>query len=251
MIRLAIAAAVWLAAATQGFAEPPRLTVWAWERPEDLRFLPTDVDIAVQSGFIVLAGDTMTSRSRRFPLFANPQQVTTSVVHLQIDHRKPLDWTPQLRARTAAAVVQLARSVDVRQVQIDFEVRASEHQILRDVVTHVRAALSPSTLLSMTALASWCAHESWFDDLPVNEVVPMLFRMGPGGAQIRSDFAVGGDFPSAKCRTALAVSADAPIVHAPADRRHYLFSPRSWTKGDFERVVRQISSWSDPVGSPR
>ena len=106
MIRLAIAAAVWLAAAVQGFAEPPRLTVWAWERPEDLRFLPTDVDIAVQSGFIVLAGDTMTSRSRRFPLFANPQQVTTSVVHLQIDHRKPLDWTPQLRARTAAAVVQ-------------------------------------------------------------------------------------------------------------------------------------------------
>ena len=144
MIRLVIAAAVWLAAATQGFAEPPRLTVWAWERPEDLRFLPTDVDIAVQSGFIVLAGDTMTSRSRRFPLFANPQQVTTSVVHLQIDHRKPLDWTPQLRARTAAAVVQLARSVDVRQVQIDFEVRASEHQILRDVVTHVRAALSPA-----------------------------------------------------------------------------------------------------------
>ena len=172
-------------------------------------------------------------------------------MHLQIDHRKPLDWTPQLRARTAAAVVQLARSVDVRQVQIDFEVRASEHQILRDVVTHVRAALSPSTLLSMTALASWCAHESWFDDLPVNEVVPMLFRMGPGGAQIRSDFAVGGDFPSAKCRTALAVSADAPIVHAPADRRLYLFSPRSWRKGDFERVVRQISSWSDPVGSPR
>ena len=116
---------------------------------------------------------------------------------------------------------------------------------------NVRAALSPSTLLSMTALASWCAHESWFDDLPVNEVVPMLFRMGPGGAQIRSDFAVGGDFPSAKCRTALAVSADAPIVHAPADRRLYLFSPRSWRKGDFERVVRQISSWSDPVGSPR
>ena len=251
MIRPAIAAAIWLVATSQAFADPLRLTVWAWERPEDLRFLPSDVDIAVQSGFIVLAGDSLMARSRRFPLLARTQQVTTSVVHLQIDHRKPLDWTPQLRARTAAAVVRLAEGVDAQRVQIDFEVRASERQILRDVVTDVRGALAPSAQLSITALASWCAHETWFEDLPVTEIAPMLFRMGQGGAQIRSDLARDGDFASANCRTALAVSVDTPIVRAPHDRRIYLFSPRSWTKGDFERVVGRISGWTDPVMSPR
>ncbi len=30
----------------------------------------------------------------------------------------------------------------------------------------------------MTALASWCAGDDWLRDLPVDEAVPMLFRMG-------------------------------------------------------------------------
>ena len=250
MMRRMVAAAVWLLAVSQAPADPARLTVWAWERPEDLRFLPQDVDIAVQSGFIVLSGDNLTARSRRFPLLARAEQVSTSVVHLQIDHRKPLNWTPQLRAQAAAAIVRLAQGVDVRRVQIDFEVRASERQILRDVVTDVRAALPPDTQLSMTALASWCAHETWFEDLPINEIAPMLFRMGPGGEQIRSELARGGDFSSARCRSALAVSADAPILRAPVGRRIYLFSPRSWTQGDFERVVGRISDWSAPITPP-
>ena len=250
-MRRLVAAAVWLLAASQAPADPVRLTVWAWERPEDLRFLPSDVDIAVQSGFIVLTGDNMTARSRRFPLLARTEQVTTSVVHLQIDHRKPLNWTPQLRARAAAAVVRLAQSVDAKRVQIDFEVRASERQILRDVVTDVRATLPPDTELTMTALASWCAHETWFEDLPVTEIAPMLFRMGPAGAQIRSELAEGADFASARCRSALAVSVDAPIVRAPSDRRTYLFSPRSWTQGDFDRIVGRIKLWTGPVVTPR
>jgi hypothetical protein len=251
MMRPVLAAAIWLVAASLALADAPRLTVWAWERPEDLRFLPPDVDIAVQTGFIVLRGEGLYARPRRFPLLARAQQVTTAVVHLQIDHRQTLNWTPQLRARAAEAVVRLARSVEVRQVQVDFEVRASEHQVLRDVVTDVRTLLPQTTHLTMTALTSWCANETWFEDLPVSEIAPMLFRMGPGGAKIRSDLALGRDFASAKCRTAVAVSADAPITRAPTDRHIYMFSPRSWTQGDFERVVSQITAWSEPVAPPR
>lgn len=245
---LAAAAAVWLAFLSPALADQTKLTVWAWERPEDLRFLPKDVDIAVQTGFIVLAGDDLTARPRRFPLLAASEQVTTAVVHLQIDHRQPVRWTPQLRARTAAAVVRLAQSLDARRVQIDFEVRASEHQLLRDILTDVRAALPLTTELAMTALASWCAHESWLDDLPVTEIAPMLFRMGPGGSSVRAEFAAGGDFPSPKCRTALAVSVDAPIAQAPADRRIYVFNPKPWTPSDFRRIVERINAW--PASAP-
>jgi len=33
--------------------------------------------------------------------------------------------------------------------------------------------------LSITALASWCAGDPWITGLPIDEAVPMLFRLGP------------------------------------------------------------------------
>lgn len=236
-------AAIGLTLGSAPMASAPPMIVWAWERPEDLRFLPANVEIAVQSGFIELRGDDIITRPRRFPLLARTSQVTTTVVHLQIDHREPLNWTRQLRARTSAAVVRLAQSADVRRVQIDFEVRTSERRALQEVLTDVRAMLPAQTELGMTALASWCATENWTDDLPVDEIAPMLFRMGPVGATIRSHLASGMDFPSVKCRKAMAVSVDAPITRAPTDRRIYLFSPRPWTRDDFDRAVLRINRW--------
>jgi hypothetical protein len=76
-------------AADQAMCAPTRFVVWAWERPEDLRFLPPDTEIAVQSGFVELSGDEVRARGRRFSLKARAGQVTTAVVHIQIDPRKP------------------------------------------------------------------------------------------------------------------------------------------------------------------
>jgi len=101
------------------------------------------------------------ARGRRFPLLTRAGQVTTAVVHIQIDPHRPLLWTPALRADAARAAVQLADAPGVTRVQIDFEVPASQRQVLLDRLTDVRAGLPPSTPLSMTALASWCEREDW------------------------------------------------------------------------------------------
>ncbi|HEU0133985.1 MAG TPA: hypothetical protein VFR28_04110, partial [Allosphingosinicella sp.] len=118
-------------------AEPATLILWAWERPEDLRFAGSAAEVAVQTGFVELAGQRIVSRGRRFPLKVSASP-STAVVHIQIDHDRPLDWSPMLRERVAAAVLHHARAIPAGRVQIDFEVRRSERQVLLDLLHDVR-----------------------------------------------------------------------------------------------------------------
>jgi hypothetical protein len=221
---------------------PSTLILWAWERPEDLRFADPATEIAVQTGFVEIAGDGFAARGRRFPLQVATAP-TIALVHVQIDHARPLAWSPSLRARVGAAILHFAAAIPARRVQIDFEARASEHQILLDVLRDVRQALPRGTLLSMTALASWCDTERWLDAAPVDEIVPMLFRMQEGGEALKLRLAAGGDFRNPRCRAALAIATDSPIVRAPPGRRVYLFDPRSWMAADFGAVRREVETW--------
>jgi hypothetical protein len=219
-----------------------RLILWAWERPEDLRFADPATEVAVQTGFVEIAGTGLQARGRRFALkVGRPPGI--ALVHVQIDHAQPLDWTPSLRARVSAAILHFAAAIPARRVQIDFEARASEHRVLLDVLHDVRQALPRATLLSMTALASWCDTERWLDQAPVDEIVPMLFRMQQGGEALRLRLAAGGDFRNPRCRSALAIATDSPIVRAPPGRRVYLFNPRSWTAADFGAARREVEGW--------
>lgn len=224
-------------------APPPPSTpiLWAWERPEDLRFAP-DTEVAVHAAFIEIRGERFAARGRRHPLkVARPP--STAVVHIQIDHREPLNWTPALRGQLARAVLGYATAFRTPRVQIDFEVLASERQMLLDVLADVRRGLPKNVTLSMTALASWCETENWLKSAPVDEIVPMLFRMNQPRRELEKSLAKGNDFGNPRCRTALAISTDSPILRAPPGRRVYLFNPRSWTLADFDKARRQMEGW--------
>jgi hypothetical protein len=222
---------------------PSRVVVWAWERPEDLQFVGGAADVAIQSGFVVLSGDGVQARGRRFPLRMSGRP-TTAVVHVQIDHGRPLAWTPDQRREAAQAVLALGQVAGADRLQVDFEVRRSERRVLLDLLSDVRRGLPKDKPLSMTALASWCETETWLDAAPVDEITPMLFRMGPGGRALKAKLEAGGDFANPRCRSALAVSTDAPLTHAPSDgRRLYLFDPHSWTEPDYAALREETSRW--------
>lgn len=223
-----------------------QLVVWAWERPEDLRFLGTDAEVASQAGFVVLSGDGVFARGRRFPLLMQGKP-GVSVVHVQIDRERPLGWTAAQRSRAAQAVLALGARGGARELQVDFEVRRSERPVLLELLSDVRRALPSGVTLSMTALASWCDTEDWLSQAPVDEVVPMLFRMGPQGSVIKARLARGGDFANPVCRAALAVSTDAPWPRAPDGRRVYLFSPRSWRAPAYAAIKKEVGQWSSPA----
>ncbi len=222
---------------------PSRVVVWAWERPEDLRFVGDAADVAIQSGFIVLSGDGVQARGRRFPLRMSGRP-TTALVHIQIDRGRPLAWTLTQRREAAQAVLAFGQAVGADRLQVDFEVRRSERGALLDLLSDVRRGLPKEKRLSMTALASWCETETWLNAAPVDEIAPMLFRLGPGGQRLKAKLAAGGDFANPRCRSALAVSTDAPLARAPHDgRRVYLFDPQSWTEPDYAALRKETARW--------
>jgi hypothetical protein len=239
--RLALALAASLAFAGPAAAGQSKLVLWAWERPEDLRFAPAGVEVAAQTGVVELSGDRVESRSRSAPLQMNGRPAT-AMVHVQIDRRRPLEWTPKARAAAAAAVLELGRPAGSRRLQVDFEVKRSERQVLLDLLGDVRRGLPRNVLLSMTVTASWCDTERWLAGAPVDEIVPMMF--GPTAEKMKAKLAAGGDFRGVACRRAVGVSTESPLRRGPPRRRIYLYSPRSWTQADFDEVRRSVASWS-------
>ena len=81
----------------------------------------------------------------------------------------------------------------------------------------------------MTALASWCKGDNWLDDLPVDEAVPMLFRMGVEQNQFRSQLAAGARFSARPCQASVGVSTDEPLAQLQPVQRLYVFNPEPWS----------------------
>jgi hypothetical protein len=121
-------------------------------------------------------------------------------------------------------------------VQIDFDATVSERNFYRELLKEVRRQLPAHTGLSITALASWCAGDDWLRDLPVDEAVPMLFRLGVDQHQFQRRLETGQPFESRMCQNAAGVSTDEPVT-PPAVDRLYIFSPKPWSKDSFTAAM--------------
>jgi len=90
----------------------------------------------------------------------------------------------------------------------------------------------------MTALASWCVGDAWFNDLPVDEAVPMAFRMGSDDEKIRRFLREGKDWNEPLCRGSYGVSVDEPLdAHFQPNRRTYYFKNSAWTRADLDKLT--------------
>ena len=207
----------------------PRVILWAWERPEDLRFInPQEIGVAYLAATITLSGDRVAIRPRLQPLALAPATRRIAVARIETDNRTRPLFSDEQRRRVVAALTALSQGEEVAAVQIDFDARASERTFYRALLVDLRNELPVTTRLSITALASWCLGDNWIADLPIDEAVPMLFRMGSVNqpylhlAQSRSD-------ARQECRGALGVSVDEPRSVDAVRRRIYIFNPRPWT----------------------
>ena len=208
-------------------ADLPRLTLWAWERPEDLRSLPDDVGVAFLAQTVVVRDAALQLDPRRQPLRVGPSTPLIAVTRIEIPPRSvALDDT--VIAFLATGVARTATLPRVTAVQIDFDAVASQRNFYRDLVGAVRAALPAETRLSITALASWCQDDRWIAGLPIDEAVPMFFRMGPGAHRL--------DAPG--CPGALGLSLDEPLDVQARGRRVYVFNPRPWTLTSIDAAQR-------------
>ncbi len=218
----------------------PRLTLWAWERAEDLRFLNSDnVGVAFLAGSVYLAQEPVV-RPRLQPLRVGERTPITAVVRLEPTKNTPAVFSDEYRTRLAAQIVRLSAAPQVSSLQIDLDATRSQHDFYRALISDVRQRLPASMPLSITALGSWCMGDDWMSGLPITEAVPMLFRMGQDRADLMQPLVLGEDFREPLCRGSVGVSTDEPWP-APLLRRHvYVFHPRAWTAESFAAVQRRL-----------
>jgi hypothetical protein len=214
-------------ASVPGPANPdalPRLMLWAWERPTDLRGLDADVGVAFLSQTLIVRNGAFTVAPRRNPLRVSPGTALVAVTRIESDAGLPATAVTAM----AAAIASTASPPRVGGVQIDFDATESERPVYRDLVQAVRTALGADVPLSITALASWCAKDRWMGGLPVDEAVPMLFRMGPVNAPY-AGLARSPREAALECRGALGTSLDEPLRVRAVGRRVYVFNASAWT----------------------
>jgi len=216
----------------------PPIILWAWERPEKLDFIdPQRVGVAFLSQTLYLRGEKVVARPRMQTLNVPEGTTLIAVTRIESDRFTPPSLSHGQMIRAQSEIAQLARLPHVAAVQVDFDAARSERNFYRNLLLALRRELPDSTGLIITALASWCQGDDWLSDLPLDEAVPMLFRMGLERRQILSQLASGERFNSTPCSSSSGISTDEPLEHVPVTRRLYIFNPKPWTQTEVQKLM--------------
>lgn len=220
----------------------PSLVLWAWERPEDLRFInPQNTAVAFLASTIKIHGVDVDVRPRLQSLVVPDHAKLVAVVRIEADREAAFDRSQTEQA--SAAIAKQASLPRVVAVQVDFDATRSEREFYRALLLDLRRRLGPSVPISITALASWCLDDDWISSLPVDEAVPMLFRMGAGTNEVVTQLTSGRDFRPDVCRGSLGVSTAERWRSLPAGRRLYVFQPRPWTEHAELAFLWEVDEW--------
>lgn len=224
-------------------SEMPKKIIWAWERAEDLRFLDAEkFGVAFLAQTLVLQQDDVVFRPRRQPLEL-PDDIYVIAV-TRIETVKEGSKRPALSFEQRKKIVSLVKKTlelpHVKAIQTDFDVVVSERAFYRELINDLKKDSPENTPLTITSLASWCVGDSWFNDFPVDEAVPMAFEMGADSARIRDFLAKGNDWNEPLCRGSYGISIDDPLLNIKLkpERRVYYFKSKPWEKSDLEKISR-------------
>ena len=217
----------------------PSLMLWAWEEPEDLRFINAEnVGVAFLAKTIRLNGHSVFTRPRLQPLLVPDNAKLVAVTRIEAEPDAALDSAQ--RDASIKEIVAVSSSPRVVAVQVDFDATKSQQGFYRDLLVHLRSVLPPEMPISITALASWCIGDDWISVLPVDEAVPMLFRLGTGTNEVVTWLQSGRDFRVPLCRDSLGISTDERWRKLPSGRRLYVFRPRPWTEQAQSALFREL-----------
>jgi hypothetical protein len=215
--------------------------LWAWQRPEDLSFIDREkAGVSRLVGTLYLQGSAYIIQRNLNGVKVPAGTRMMACVRIEVDPAKPPTLSPNQARDAAVEVVSLARFPGAGALQVDFDATASQRSFYRELLAELRRRLPPEFPLSITALGSWCIGDDWISHLPVDEAVPMLFRMGPDRNTVLLRLQAGEDFPEPLCRQSVGISTDEIVPHLPRGRRLYVFSPSVWAEASLARLLGAI-----------
>ncbi len=204
---------------------------------------PSRVAVAFLAQTLVLSDDDVIFTPRHQPLAVSPGTKLMAVT--RIESQKTTGKTSTLSdAQKNKALTLILKTLELQNVsaiQIDFDAVRSERDFYRGLLQDLRRRLPDRVPLSMTALASFCLGDRWINDLPVDEAVPMVFRMGADDKTIKTLLKNGEDFREPLCRRSYGIAADEPLdLKFRAERRVYIFNNRPWKPDDLGAAQERI-----------
>jgi hypothetical protein len=222
-----------LSPSAKTIAELPPVILWAWERPEELSFIdPNKVGVAFLAKTITLHDNDVAVRPRLQPLNVPAGTKLVAVVRIESDRRHVPTLSATQLDQTVAELISTTRRQRFQAIQIDFDATSSQRDFYRSLIKQLRNSLPNNLPISITALASWCAGDNWLEDLPIDEAVPMMFRLGVEKRLFQS----GYQFSSTPCKASAGISTDEPVAR-PHVRRLYVFNPDSWTQSSLNKTL--------------
>jgi len=220
----------------------PKIFLWAWERPENLLFIDNkNIGVAFFAGIITFSDSETFFRPRLQPLVINSKISPIAVIRIE-NREKSSQLNNSQLSKAVDSIVKICSQNKISGCQIDFDAKGSEIDFYKELIFKTRGALPKSMPLTITALVSWCHLGSWLEDLPIDEAVPMFFRLGVDEYVIRNNL-VGESFMKAGvCQKSIGISVDEPLLQPKylKNRRIYIFNPDSWTLEDFSNIIKEI-----------
>lgn len=219
----------------------PRIMLWAWERTENLKFInPSTTGVAFLAKTVLLKGEDVTIRPRLQPLELATGTIQIAVVRIETDRYQTPKLSTLQMDKTLAAITSLTKLNNIVGLQIDFDAKVSERGFYRELLEKLRKALPTNYLLSITALASWTIYDNWIKDLPIDDAIPMLFRMGAEKQEVLNYLATKKDFNSEISRQSVGIATDETLPYLPKERRLYIFAAQSWTAELLSSVLEKV-----------
>ena len=222
----------------QGRLAPlPRVTLWAWERREDLHALDTRRFAVAYLDRTLTVGLIVESQLRRNPVLFPASAVRVPVVRIETTPSSVLN--DENRDEVVRNLLLSAHEPGIAALQIDFDSTRSERQFYRDVLIELRSQLPATLPISITALASWCSWDDWLRGLPVDEAVPMMFRMEPDRRRSPpslDDFRIREPL----CQSSIGVSTTEPWPSDLRGKRIYVFPDNGWQVDSPAELERRL-----------
>lgn len=231
---------------------PPLRMLWAWERPEDLRFIDIKTTgVAYLAATIKYRNNRVICLSRRQPLQTPPGVYLMPVI--RIESNGALTDSDESAIQEIAALVPHYLKPNVRGFQFDFDARKSERGWYKKFLTKMHETFPSDLYLSITSIASWCLGDDWISSshLPIDEVVPMFFEMGADTRTIAALLNNGNTFghtfqalgisdKDASINKLIGKTATGILKPIP---RVYMFSRTPWNQEKAEILMQEVNSW--------
>jgi hypothetical protein len=218
----------------------PRVMLWAWESRQDLREISPEKYAVAYLAETVFITDRVEVVPRKQHLLVPENAKVMAVVRIEAPWSRARLDIPQLTQKVADELAHAARHNRVSSLQIDFDATKSQRSFYRELIKETRRRLPQEMPLSITALASWCSQNGWLQDLPVDEAVPMLFRMGKERGSLKNS---AWNYQAAEplCQTSVGVSTDEPWPAITQGQRIYIFHPGPWNSVALNNVEKFIA----------